>query len=361
MKYLIICAVLIFISCKQPNGSFFNKPVKLQDGIQTATLRDVGINETLIKAMEDSIEKGVYPNIHSVLIFRNNHLVYEKYWAGPDENRRTNSKGILKHHRDSFHDIRSISKSITSAAVMLAFQQGKIESLDQKIFYFFPEFLDYAMGDKKEITIRHLLTMTSGLHWQESYNDSMKIKNISYALDFILRQPLVETPGSRFSYNSASTQLLAQIVEKATGENIEVFTHKYLFTPLEITDFDWTKEKNGLISAWAGLRMRSRDLLKFGILYLDKGRFNDKQIISSKLIEESMQAHIYTEEPYGYGYQFWTYPEGRWGLRGIFGQSVTSVPDKNAVVVFLSNWDKASDRELNLKQRAFAEKLVAGL
>ena len=153
MKYLIICFVLIIVSCTQSKSSFPNKPDQLGDGIQTTSLKNVGINETFIKAMEDSIENGIYPNIHSVLIFRNNHLVYEKYWTGLDENRRTNSKGFHSHHRDSLHDIRSISKNITSAAVMLALQQGRIESLDKKIFDFFPEFLDYAIGDKKDITI----------------------------------------------------------------------------------------------------------------------------------------------------------------------------------------------------------------
>ncbi len=278
----------------------------MDDGIQTSTLTDVGIDEKLIKVMEDSIEKGKYPNIHSVLIFRNNKLVYEKYWAGLDQNRRTNSKGLTPHHRDSLHDIRSISKSITSAAIMIAFQQGKIASLNQKIFDFFPEFLKYAEGEKKEITIKHLLTMTSGLHWLESYNDSLKIKDVSYALDFILGQPLVDTPGLHFNYNSASTQLLAQILEESTGQDIEQFTHQYLFEPLGIIDFDWTNEKNGIICAWAGLRMRSRDLMKFGIFYLDKGKWNNNNILSSNLIDESIRTHIFSEEPYGYGYQFWT-------------------------------------------------------
>lgn len=215
---------------------------------------------------------------------------------------------MIDHGRDSLHDIRSITKSITSAAVMLALDQGKIKNLDQRLFDFFPEYSKYAEGRKKDITVRHLLTMTSGLNWQEeqSYNDSLKKHDVSYALDFILRQPLVDEPGSKFSYNSASTQLLAHIVEKATGMDIEKFTVKYLFQPLGIKYFEWTKEKNRLISAWGGLRMRSRDLMRFGMLYFNGGKWNDKQIISSNLVEESMRTHIYSEEPYGYGYQFWT-------------------------------------------------------
>jgi CubicO group peptidase (beta-lactamase class C family) len=307
MKRLIISLSIVACACGQKENAFFESPENLNDGIQTARPIDVGVSADLLKMMEDSIEANAYPNIHSVLLMQDNVLVYEKYWSGIDHNRSTNFTGPTVHHRDSLHDIRSITKSITSAAVMIALEIGMIESLDQRLFDFFPEFSHYAEGKKTEITIRHLLTMTSGLNWDESYNDSMKLHDISYALDFILRQPLVENPGSTFSYNSASSQLLAQIVEKATGMDIEKFTIQYLFEPLGISAFEWTKEKNGLISAWAGLRMRSRDMLKFGMLYLNEGKWNDHQIISSRLVEESMHTHIYEEEPYyGYGYQFWT-------------------------------------------------------
>lgn len=308
MKQFIIFLFILFYSCAYHENSKYNKPDQLDDGIQTSTLTDVGMDEKLINAMQDSITAGGYSNIHSVLILRNNKLVYEKYWPGHDESRGTDFTGLIDHHRDSLHDIRSITKSITSAAVMLTLDLGKIKNLDQRLFDFFPEFSKYAEGRKRNITIRHLLTMTSGLNWQEeqSYNDSLKKHDVSYALDFILRQPIVNEPGSKFNYNSGSTQLLAQIVEKATGMDIEKFTVKHLFEPLRIKHFEWTKEKNGLISAWAGLRMRSRDIMKFGILYLNGGKWNDKQIISNSLVDESMRTHIYSEEPYGYGYQFWT-------------------------------------------------------
>jgi CubicO group peptidase (beta-lactamase class C family)/pimeloyl-ACP methyl ester carboxylesterase len=327
----------------------YKKPDQLKDGIQTSTLTDVGIDAKLIKAMQDSITAGGYSNIHSVLILRNNKLVYENYWPGHDENRATDFAGMIDHHRDSLHDIRSITKSITSAAVMLALDQGKIKNLDQRLFDFFPEFSKYAAGRKKDITLRQLLTMTSGLNWQEerSYNDSIKKHDVSYALDFILRQPLVSEPGAKFSYNSGSTQLLAMIVEKATGMDIEKFTVKYLFEPLGIKNFEWTKEKNGLISAWAGLRMRSRDMMKFGMLYLNGGKWNGKQIIPTRLVEESMRTHIYAEEPYGYGYQFWTLvdtvqhqPVNTIEASGNGGQKIEMNRSENLVLVITAgNYD----------------------
>jgi CubicO group peptidase (beta-lactamase class C family) len=349
MKQFLILLFIFFHSCSQHENSKYNKPDQLDDGIQTSTLTDVGMDEQLIHSIEDSITTGGYPNIHSVLILRNNKLVYEKYWPGHDENRGTDFVGIINHHRDSLHDIRSITKSITSAAVMIALEQGKIKHLDQRLFDFFPEFSKYAQGSKKNITIRHLLTMTSGLNWleEQSYNDSMKKHDVAYALDFILRQPQVNEPGSKFSYNSGSTQLLGQIIEKATGMNIEKFIVKHLFEPLKIKDFEWTKERNGLIGAWGGLRMRSRDMMKFGMLYMNDGKWNGKQIISDSLVNESIRTHVFTDEPNGYGYQFWTWVDSVQDQQvhtieasGNGGQKIEINRSKNLVLVITAgNYD----------------------
>ena len=304
-RQLIIVAATIFYSCNSIEHGI-ERPEKLNDGIETAMPKDVGIDQRFIKLMTDSINLGVYPNIHSVLILRNNKLVYENYWAGHDENRETNFIGVVDHHRDSLHDIRSITKSVISSAVMIALAQGKIESLDQNIVDFFPEFLENSNEIKRQITIRHLLTMSAGLDWNESANDSMKTESIADTYKFILRKPMVDSPGKKFEYRSSYTQLLSRIVEKATEMDIQTFTAINLFEPLGITNYAWTKEKNGLVSAWAGLRMRSRDLLKIGLLYLNGGKWNGKQIIPEDLVIESMRTHIEIEPGYGYGYQFWT-------------------------------------------------------
>ena len=340
MKKLILYIIIFCCSCVNRNDALYDRPVQLNDGIQTAELKDEGLDEQLIRSMQDSINAGAYPNIHSVLIMRNNKLVYEKYWPGYDENRITSFSGMTTHHRDSLHDIRSITKSITSAAVMIVLDQGKIKNLDQKLFDFFPEFSQYNEGYKKDITIRHLLTMTSGLYWRESFNDSLKLQDVTFAMDYILRQPLVEVPGSTFSYNSGSTQLLAQIIEKATGMDIEKFTVVNLFEPLGIVKYEWTKENNGLISAWAGLRMRSRDMMKFGMLYLNNGKWMDKQIIPINLVDESIRTHVYSEAPNGYGYQFWTWvdtvgtkPISTVEASGNGGQKIEINKEGNLIVV----------------------------
>jgi CubicO group peptidase (beta-lactamase class C family) len=350
MKNLtFIFLYIFFCSCDQQNEGSFKIPDQLNDEIQTASLKEAGIDEKMMKAMHDSITAGGYTNIHSVLILRNNKLVYENYWPGHDENRETDFIGMTEHGRDSLHDIRSITKTVVSAAIMIAIDQGKIKNVDQRLFDFFPEFAKYDTGLKKQITIRNLLTMSAGLYWGEnlSYNDSLKNRSIAEACDFILRQPLTDTPGHKFQYSSSWTQLLAAIVERTTGMNIEKFTGRYLFAPLGITSYKWTAEKNGLFSAWAGLRMRSRDMLKFGMLYLNNGKWNRKQIIPATLVDESMSAQIKTGENGAYGYQFWILKDTIPGeaieiieASGNGGQKIAINKDKNLlIVVTAGNYD----------------------
>jgi CubicO group peptidase (beta-lactamase class C family) len=345
-KCLSILLVVFFISCEQRDNISFKRPEQLNDGIQTATLKEVGIDEKIIQAMTDSTRNGNYTNVHSVLIFKNNKLVYEKYFPGNDEVRMKGSVGFVDHHRDSLHDIRSITKSVVSASIMIAIQMGKL-NLEQRLFDFFPEFSRLDTGLKREIRIKHLLNMSSGLYWPEK--NELMMKNSKHdVVDFILRQPLISTPGNKFVYNSSSTQLLAFILEKATGTDIISFTDKHLFQPLGIKNYEWTTEKNGVISAWVGLRMRSRDLLKFGMLYLNDGKWDSKQLISTDLVTASIKEKI--ETPFsdsivriGYGYQFWIYSETIAGrpltyaqAQGNGGQIIVIDKQSDLVVVLTS-------------------------
>ncbi|HUS00764.1 MAG TPA: serine hydrolase [Chitinophagaceae bacterium] len=300
------------------------KPDQLNDGIQTGSIKEADINAGIIQAMTDSITNGTYINVHSVLIFRHNKLVYEKYFQGTDEIRLKGFVGLVDHHRDSLHDIRSVTKSVVSASIMIAIKMGKL-NLEQRLFDYFPEYSRLDTGLKRQIRIRHLLNMSSGLYWPEK-NELMMKDPKQEVIDFILRQPITSTPGNKFEYNSSSTQLLAFILEKATGTDLISFTDKYLFKPLGIKNFNWSIEKNGLISAWVGLRMRSRDLLKFGMLYLNDGKWNSKQIIPSDLVAASIRKQIETSfsdslVSIGYGYQFWTYSETIAGTRVIYAQA----------------------------------------
>jgi CubicO group peptidase (beta-lactamase class C family)/pimeloyl-ACP methyl ester carboxylesterase len=292
----------------------YKKPEQLNDALQTATLKEVGFNEKIINTMMDSIINGNYPNVHSVLIFRNNRLVFERYFPGVDQHRGKGSVGFVDHHRDSLHDLRSVSKSFVGVAVLIALDQSKIKSLDQPVFDFFPEYAKLDTGLKKEITVKHLLMMNSGIEWSEDlpYTDP---KNSETAMDrstdpvaFYLGQPMITKPGAVFNYSGGATQILAAIVEKTTGLPIDQFVAKYIFLQLGIKDFHWVKRKDGIPIAASGLRLRSRDMLKFGILLLNNGQWNKKQIIPRPLLEEAMKKQIFDPQGppnIGFGYHIW--------------------------------------------------------
>lgn len=295
----------------------YKKPDQLKDGIQTGTLKEAGLDEKILQTMVDSIVNGNYDRIHSVLILRNNKLVYEQYWPGYDAKRGRGFVGFVDQHRDSLHDQRSISKSFVSAAVMIAMNQGKIKSLDQRVFDFFPEYAKYDTGMKKQITIQHLLNMAAGFEWNENipYTDPKNSEEMMYnapdILEFVLSQKLINKPGEKFNYSAGCTQLLAIIIQKTTGMPVDKYLEKHLFKSLGIEKYTWAKDDNGNPVAASGLRLRSRDMAKFGMLYMNDGKWNGKQIIPSSSVRQTMKSQINTGDTFprfpsiGYSNQFW--------------------------------------------------------
>ena len=258
------------------------------------------------------IQMDSIPNIHSLLIEKDGHLIYEQYFKGKDELWGQNL-GYINHSVNDLHDVRSISKSVVSACIGIAISQHLIKDIDQPVFSFFPEYSKYNTNGKQNITIRHLLTMSSGLSWDEENKDESKncesiMERSANPIDFILNRPLAATPGTIWNYNSGGTQLLAAIIKKVSGEDIDEFATKNLFIPLQINNHQWVKMDGGDPAAASGLRLRSRDLLKFGMLYLNHGVYKQSQILPSKWVDSTCINAIKRpakEGPGGYGYQFW--------------------------------------------------------
>jgi CubicO group peptidase (beta-lactamase class C family) len=271
----------------------------------------------IIQSMETAIGKGVYPNIHSILISRDGNLVYEKYWPGRDKKAGVDL-GVIAHGRDSLHGQQSVTKSFVSACVGIALEQGKIKNIHQKIFDFFPEYARQDTGIKSGITIRDLLTMTSGLTWnEEDYNDPANDENQMEInpdpLGYVLSRPMVYVPGKIFTYNGGATQLLAAIVQKATGQRIDSFANEFLFLPLGISEFNWTTTINSnLPDACSGLYIKSADMLRFGLLYLHDGKWKTNQILPAHWVKESLTPYITVDDDaagdfgvFEYGFLWW--------------------------------------------------------
>ncbi len=232
------------------------------------------------------------------------------------------------------------------------------ESVHQSIFDYLPEHQHLNTDGKDKITIEHLLTMTSGLKWDEwsaplssSNND---IVGIWYSekdpLSFILERPLVDEPGTSFTYSGGNMIVLGEIIRYATKMNIAEFSGKYLFGPLGIDSFDWWEQfENGVFETGGGLKMTPRDMVKIGVTFLNKGVWKGQQIISKQWVGKSSVPYRNntgidvpgtSKKDVGYSYSWWTkayselkentdiYYAGGWG-----GQNIFVYPEANAVVV----------------------------
>jgi CubicO group peptidase (beta-lactamase class C family) len=277
-----------------------------------------GMDPELLRQISDHVKKDL-SGTTSVLVIRNGNIVFEEYY-----------KGDKKTLRDAW----SVTKSFTSALTGIAIEQGVLEGVDQKIIGFFPEFDTGELNPYvRDITIRHLLTMTSGFN--ETNYDTFILKEMKSMLESSEQSP----PGGPFIYGSSGPQLLSMVITKTTGKTLEEYGKQNLFDPLGITHYKWTTFY-GYTFGDDGLQLRSRDMAKMGYLYLKQGRWKNKQLISPEWIHES--THYQVELPNAarpegsYGY-LW-YPNSTHGIYafmafGAGGQIIYVIPDLDLIIV----------------------------
>jgi CubicO group peptidase (beta-lactamase class C family) len=320
-------------------------PPALHDDWEVSTLAAQNINAEPIQNLIRSLQKDPQ-NIHSLVIVRNNKLVAESYFDG--------------WHRDRLHATRSASKSFISTFVGIAIDKGHISDVHQKVFDYFPEYAHLNNAQKSQIEIRQLLTMTSGLQWDEksypssdSRNDETAFEKSNDRLGYILGKEVVNKPGDRFEYNSGCPVVEAAIIEKSTGEDAEIFAKKNFFAPLNITNYYWRKNDDGLITAVGPILLRPRDMAKLGQLFLDSGKWKGQQIVSAKWVADATVTVKGNEtNATGYGYHWWTAqytinskPIRIFFAQGSGGQYIFVVPGLNAVLVFTSgNYEPLNQR-----------------
>lgn len=268
------------------------------DGWERATPASVGFDPELLDSMTTAIQRQMYPNVHALLIVKEGRLVYEQYFEGSDVRRGVGPQGHVVFNATMRHDVRSITKSVTSALVGIAIGAGLLGPIDQPIFDLFPEHAGLATSSKRGITLRHLLTMSSGLAWNErvSYadtsNDERRMNRSTDPVQFVLSRPLASAPGTVFNYSGGSPQLLAAAVQRAAGRPLLEYAKTVLFEPLGITDVEWVHDSSDVPSAASGLRMRPVDVAKLGLLYLNHGRWRGQQVIPASWVEASQTRQI---------------------------------------------------------------------
>ena len=292
-------------------------PARMEDGWPVAAPQREGLDARRICAIGPRLASldGADPN--GVVVARRGSLVYEHYFAGKDKLWREPSARV-PHDARTLHRIESITKSVVAILAGIAIDRRLLAGVDLPVVSFFPEDADLRTPEQDKITVGNLLSMTSGIAWNEgatSYNDAANINRRRILTErdpdrFVLRQPMAATPGSVWNYSGGGVGLLASVLQKATRRQLDIFAKRVLFAPLGIADWQWAPLADGDPSASGGLLLRPRDLAKIGQLVLDRGLWRGKRVVSAGWIKQMTSPHAprgwrFRGGIYSYGYLWW--------------------------------------------------------
>ena len=280
----------------------YSVPEKLADGWECASPESVGIDRIPIVRLLEKVSQGAFNDFHGILIIKNNKLVVEEYFANSG---KWHGVFINSVFRDRCHHLASTTKCITSTLVGIAIDQGFIESVHEPIMSYLPGYVAMLSDGKEDVTIEHLLTMSSGI--KRTPSDGRWLWVDRDVAEYILDQPLVREPGQQFVYSNGSAALVGVIMENATGMTVDSFAEEFLFRPLGITDYIWTAYPDGTVETEGGLALRPRDLARIGQAFLQDGRWNGEKVIPADwVVEATKQRMTYNTSlgQRGYGY-FW--------------------------------------------------------
>jgi CubicO group peptidase (beta-lactamase class C family) len=331
---------LVVSSSAQAREYTYEVPPELSDGWAVSSLEAEGIDTVKIEALtRQMISEDRFVNVLSMAIVRNGKLVHEAYSP--------------YCQRNTLHVLASITKSVSSTLIGIAIDKGLIESVDARVIDLLPEYAGAVTDPRfEQITVEHLMTMTSGLEWFEhgsSYNDP---RNSEYRMvesedwvRFVLSRPVADPPGERFLYNTGGIHMLSAIIKSTTGQYANEFAEEHLFHPMGIRAYQWNRDPRGYPCTGGtdgGVGLRTRDLAKFGWLFLHDGTWKGKQIVSPQWIEQATRRH--QQFPGGrsyYGYNWFPGSKEVEGKRyeyvasfGFGGQIMFLVPQLDLIVVF---------------------------
>jgi CubicO group peptidase (beta-lactamase class C family) len=341
----------------------------------------VGIDEKILAALDADLANGKYKLVDSFAVFRCGTDVFERTYShdyGKIYGKEAKTVGPLNahltgpynyfdpawhpyYHGTDLHTMQSVSKTVSSIIMGIAITRGDFKAgLDTPLLKYFDVAKVKNVDDRKRrITLRHVLTMTTGLDWNEevAYDDPRNDADLMEATDdwvqYVIDRPMAHEPGKVFNYSSGVSELLAYVFQKETGQDIEKYGEKYLFTPLGM-DHYWKRSPMGVVDTEGGLFLRSTDLAKIGYLYLHDGMWDGKQIVSKDWVKPSLAPFIDAEEGYKYGFKWWLLPRTDrqgyvWMARGFGGQRLMVFPEEDLIAVF-TGWeilkDEAGNRDL---------------
>ena len=292
----------------------------IDGGLPRSAPEAQGVSSKAIANYIDSLRK-LKLNVHSLMVLRNGHVVAEGWWN--------------PYAPDYPHEMASLSKSFTSTAIGIAVDR-KLLTVDDNVAAFFPEYAELTIAaDWQTLTVKHLLTMSNG---HAAAADSGRGESVDWAKSFF-EQKFAHRPGEEFCYDSIASYMLSRIVAKTTGMDMFDWLQLNLFKPLGITNVASAKCPQGYsIGGW-GMYLKTVDIAKLGLLYLQQGMWHGQQLLSKDWVAQATAAQIDTPDGLGYGYQFWRSPNNAYNGNGMYGQFCLVVPDKQLIVALTAGSD----------------------
>ena len=299
----------------------YRVPERTGDGWETAPLADVGMREAPLVQLMTELRAITDHQVHSVLVVRQGKLVFEEYFPGRQFllGRYTTGTGF---DRDDRQNLASVTKSVTTTLLGIALDQGAVSSVHEPVFGFFPEHADLVSQDPRRggMTLEHLLVMTSGLRWNDEVvpytepgNDMVRMFTSADPIRFALATTVYAAPGTDFEYCNANTNIVGEVVARATGRRLDAFAAERLLEPLGITDYRWQTIRGDVVFASGDLLLRPRDMAKIGQLFLNRGEWNGRRVVSSQWVDSATARRVTPDGPHawadGYGYGWW-----RWDI-----------------------------------------------
>lgn len=341
-----------------------------------------GLDVVAIQAIHADIQAGRYGLIDEFLLIRHgkvvaNHHYTQNYDSIAAQYDTANHMYNYDHpdwhpyyQRGNLHSLQSVTKSITSIALGIAMDEGYVDNTKSHPMVLFKGYKqDFADARRKAITLEDLLTMRSGLDWNEagSYenadNSCIAMERSNAWIQYVLSRPMREAPGTRWDYNSGVSMLLGKLVGITTGKRVDKWTEEKLFRPLGIKNYFWKTTPDNEADTEGGLYLSAEDLARIGYLFLHNGKWNDRQVVSASWVRQSTTPVVADINPgntspdSGYGYQWWI-PSAKpyiFACNGYGGQFLMVAPEYDIVVVFngwnihynrlpLSTYDALKDR-----------------
>jgi CubicO group peptidase (beta-lactamase class C family) len=350
-------------------------------GWQQGTPAKVGLNERTLLGLDADIAAGKYGLIDSVQIFRCGAEVFERKYAhdyasiygreaktqGPLNARLTGRYNYFDpawhpyYHGTDLHTMQSVSKTVTSVIFGIAMTRGEFKAgLNTPVLKYFDVTKVKNVDDRKRrMTLKDVLTMTTGLDWREDvpYDDPRSDSSLMEATDdwvqYVIDKPMSKDPGTVFNYSSGATELLAYIFQKETGQDIEAYGKKHLFGPLGI-NYYWKRTYLAVVDTEGGLYLTGADLAKIGYLYLNDGTWDGTRIVSKEWVKQSLTPFVDTGwQGLKYGFKWWLYPRKNagqfvWMGIGFGGQRLMVFPEEQLIATF-TGWDIIKDPTVDVE------------